>query len=139
MSATDVDILARWRTSHRAFIELLASGSATAALLEPADGVLAMRAPIRPERSLVNSVVYADAGALQRALPVLAGWYDEAGIRAWTVWTHVGDEAAAQTCRRAGHALDATPELMWAPIEDTGPDRPMPAGVELDEAPGWRT
>jgi GNAT superfamily N-acetyltransferase len=28
---------------------------------------------------------------------------------------------------------------MWAPIEDAGLDAPVPDGVGLDEAPGWRT
>jgi GNAT superfamily N-acetyltransferase len=52
------------------------------------------------------------------------------------VWVHAGDEAGARACEAAGHALDATPELMWAPLEQLDLD---PAGVEIDEAPSWRT
>lgn len=71
-----------------------------------------------PDRSIVNGVVYADAGAVVEALPELARRYDEAGIRAWTVWVLPGDEAVAAALAGAGHVLDGTPELMCASLRD---------------------
>jgi GNAT superfamily N-acetyltransferase len=132
------EVLARHRASHRAFQGLFASGSPGAELVEHDGGVLALRCPARPERSLVNAVVYDDPVALAAALPALGRWYDAAGIRAWTVWVKVGDEAAARACAEAGHVLDARPELMWAPLAGLDLDAPAPDGVRLDPAPGWK-
>jgi GNAT superfamily N-acetyltransferase len=137
----------RWRASHRAFHRLFAGGSPGAEVVDRDDGILHLVCPARPERSLVNSVTYEDGAALDAALPELAAFYGGRGIEAWTVWVHPGDEAAAEACRAAGHTLDATPELMWSPLDDSAGvggllserpahlDRP---GVELDDAPSWK-
>ena len=53
-------------------------------------GVTACVSPARPERSVVNSVVYDDAEALIAAIPALAVTYEDAGIAAWTVWVRPG-------------------------------------------------
>ena len=131
-----LDIQARWRESHRAFHRLLAGGAPSSEVVERAGGVLALRCPIRPQRSLVNAVVYEDAAALEPALGELAAWYAAAGVDAWTVWVHVGDEEGAALCERAGHRLDATPELMWASLDDLDlAERRLPDGLVLDDAP----
>jgi ribosomal protein S18 acetylase RimI-like enzyme len=128
--------LERWRASHRDFHRLFAGASPGARVIERDDGILHLVCPARPERSLVNSVVYEDAAALEAALPELAAFYDAHGIEAWTVWVHPGDQDAALACLEAGHVLDATPELMWAPLEtfDSGG---IPA-LDLDDAPPWK-
>src|SRR4051794_31194751 len=127
------EVRARWRASHRAFHRLFAEGGSPGAeVIERDDGILHLVCPVRPERSLVNSAVYEHGDALPAALPELAAFYDERGIEAWTVWVHPGDDAAAEACRAAGHVLDATPELMWAPLDALNLD--LDAGdVDFDE------
>jgi GNAT superfamily N-acetyltransferase len=147
------EVLARHRASHRAFHRLFAGASPGAEVVERDDGILHLVCPARPERSLVNAVVYEDGAPLIGALDELAAFYDERAIDAWTVWVHVGDYEVAEACRRAGHTLDATPELMWSPLDalDLAPaavgrvvsegwtEVDPPAGVvELDEAPPWK-
>lgn len=70
-----------------------------------------------PDRSLVNGVSYRDGAAVVAALPELARRYEEAGIRAWTVWVLPGDEAVAAALAQAGHVLDGAPELMCAALD----------------------
>jgi GNAT superfamily N-acetyltransferase len=91
-------------------------------------GLVAALVPSMPERSVVNCVVYEDAAALEASLDRLDAAYDEAGVRAWTVWVHEGDERARGALAAAGHRLDGEPmgqELDLAEVE-------MPAGPELD-------
>jgi GNAT superfamily N-acetyltransferase len=87
-------------------------------VVEMDGGVTACVSPARPERSIVNSVMYEDAAALAAALPALRVVYEDAGIAAWTVWVRPGDEAAAAALAEAGHALDATPRLMAVPLAE---------------------
>lgn len=82
------------------------------------DGVAAQVSPEVPDASLVNSVTYRDAGALREALPGLEATYNEAGIRAWTVWVHESDAEATALVRDAGHVLDATPEGMGCALDE---------------------
>jgi GNAT superfamily N-acetyltransferase len=132
------DALALQKPGHRAFYRLFDAASPGARVEERDDGLLVCTCPARPERSLVNAVLYEDAGALEAALPELAAGFDAAGVQAWTVWVQPGDEAAAAACAAHGHVLDATPELMWAPLEDVLGAGP-PAGLALDAAPSWET
>ena len=76
------------------------------------EGVLAAVTPTVPERSVFNGVVYSDANALRDSLDELAGIYEEAGVRAWTVWVPEEDDAAAELLEAAGHRLDAEPRAM---------------------------
>ena len=48
-------------------------------------GLSAAVVPACADRSVVNSVVYSDTGALDAALERLAEEYERAGVRAWTV------------------------------------------------------
>lgn len=80
------------------------------------DGVLASVCPSIPDRSVFNSVVYRDREAMIRRIPELARAYDEAGVRAWTVWVPRAHAPVATALENAGHVLDATPEAMAAPL-----------------------
>jgi GNAT superfamily N-acetyltransferase len=91
-------------------------------------GLEAAFVPAMPDRSVVNCVVYEDAGALVASLDRLAAAYDEAGVLAWTVWVHESDERARAALEASGHTLDGEPmgqELDLAGVA-------MPAGPELD-------
>jgi GNAT superfamily N-acetyltransferase len=80
-------------------------------LLEP-DGICAAVNPEVPERSVFNSVLYESGEALDAALPGLARAYDEAGVRAWTVWVPEADRSSAALLDSVGHRLDASPRAM---------------------------
>lgn len=97
-----------------AFNRAMGAGSGSRVLELP--GVSATIVPACPERSVVNSVCFDDATALQRSLPELAAAYAEAGVAAWTVWVPSGDRAAAALLEEAGHVLDAQPLAMAAAL-----------------------
>jgi ribosomal protein S18 acetylase RimI-like enzyme len=88
------------------------------------DGVLATVTPAVPDRSLPNSVVYESEEAIAAALDELAATYDEAGVRAWTVWTPAHDERTRDLLAAAGHVLDASPAAMVLDLADAEPPRP---------------
>ena len=88
------------------------------------DGVLATVTPAIPDRSLPNSVVYESEDALAVMLGELAEVYEEAGVRAWTVWTPSHDEATRSLLADAGHVLDANPAAMIADLAEVEPPRP---------------
>ena len=86
--------------SMRAFFPSVAEGSEGYRAVE-LDGVLATVTPVLPERSLPNSVVYDSEEQLLAALPELAAIYEEAGVRAWTVWTpHFHERARTRAWTR---------------------------------------
>lgn len=95
------------------------------------NGVLATVTPAVPDRSLPNSVMYESEDALAAALDELAGVYEEAGVRAWTVWTPAHDERARRLLGQAGHVLDADPAAMIADLSEVELPRdgdPEPVG-----------
>ncbi len=110
-----------------AFVGMLGRGSEGAALFER-DGVLGAIVPVCPERSVINSVIYRDAGSLGAALPDLAAAHEEAGVRAWTVWVPEDDRQAAALLEAAGHQLDTTPMAMLHHLDRL----PDPEAGELD-------
>jgi GNAT superfamily N-acetyltransferase len=81
-------------------------------------GLVATVTPALPHRSVVNSVVFRDAGVLAQALDDLAATYEQAGVLAWTVWVPEGEDATRELLGGAGHVLDATPRAMAAPLEE---------------------
>jgi GNAT superfamily N-acetyltransferase len=97
------------------------------------DGVMAAIVPEMPDRSVVNSVVYDDAGALEAQLDALAAAYEDAGIEAWTVWVHESDERAARVLEDAGHVHDAAPMAMSRGLDGIEP--PAPGELELAPEP----
>ncbi|HEX2232603.1 MAG TPA: GNAT family N-acetyltransferase [Thermoleophilaceae bacterium] len=97
------------------------------------DGLVASVVPTVPERSVMNSVIYADPAALEASLEELAAEYEDAGVLAWTVWVPEHDRASAELLAEAGHALDATPVGMICTPGDV--DRPDPAALDLEPDP----
>lgn len=108
-----MDLAARHLASQRAFLERFGAHT-----LEPHGSVVAAVTPAAPERSLPNSIAYADPADVLPALDELERAYRAEGIRAWTVWVRPGDEALAAQLEAAGHALDGNPALMGAPIDE---------------------
>lgn len=91
-------------------------------VLEP-DGVTAAVVPRCPERSVVNCVLYTDARLLGEALDSIARGYEEAGVRAWTIWVPEHDTEAQGLLARAGHVLDGKPAAMVRDLEGIEPPR----------------
>ncbi len=103
-------------TSLRSFVRAFAVASPGGSAFEEG-GITAGIVPRMADRSVVNSVVYADAGELEERLPDLARVYEEAGVQAWTVWVPEGDERAGPALEAAGHVLDAAPMGMARELE----------------------
>jgi GNAT superfamily N-acetyltransferase len=82
------------------------------------DGVGAVVTPAAPERSLLNGAGYATTDALAAGLPRLAEVYEQAGVRAWSVWVNPGDEDAGKLLADAGLKLDSQPRAMAAPLDE---------------------
>jgi ribosomal protein S18 acetylase RimI-like enzyme len=105
-------------------------------VLRPATGVLATVVAHVPDRSLPNSVVYADPAALTDAvLDEVGAAYDEAGVRAWLVWTRPGDDALAERLVARGHASDGQPQLMVGEL-DRMDLRPR-TELDWEDTPSW--
>jgi GNAT superfamily N-acetyltransferase len=105
------EAIERHRGALMSFARLTGAGSDTSSVIER-DGVVASLCPAVPYASIVNSIGYRDAEALGTALDELAAAYEEAGVRAWTVWVPEDDREAASLLEGAGHKLDATPTAM---------------------------
>jgi GNAT superfamily N-acetyltransferase len=122
----DAELLSRTVASMRASYALGARGAPDSRLLE-LEGVIASVIPATPERSVMNAVVYDRTEALEAALDELATAYEEAGVRAWTVWVPEDDERAARFLEAAGHKLDASPRAMDLELDRLGePPGPEP-------------
>lgn len=99
---------------HRCLRELarwMGAGSPGARLWE-ADGVTASIVPTAPQRSVVNAAVYRSADALAARYDELAAAFEEAGVRAWTVWVPEFDADAIGLLTARGHAFDGKPAAM---------------------------
>ena len=94
------------------------------------DGLLAAVTPASPQRSLFNSVYYADPAALAAELDALAEAYDSAGVRAWTVLVPDSDRESAALLESRGHILDAAPRAMALELADLEPEPRQPDGIE---------
>lgn len=123
-------MLDRLFPSLRSFTCAFALASPAGSVFERG-GVTAGIVPAMPERSVVNSVFYDDARELEGRLGELAAAYDEAGVRAWTVWLRPGDDALAETLAAAGHVLDGEPMVMGRELDGIEP--PAPGELELVE------
>jgi GNAT superfamily N-acetyltransferase len=102
-----------WLDRNRRSMEgvFAAFSRASPDLFVKADGVFAVISPETPERSVFNSVVFANPGALANAYEQLAAAYAEHGC-AWTVWVPEDQTGAASLLEAAGHRLDAEPRCM---------------------------
>jgi GNAT superfamily N-acetyltransferase len=146
LSFTDQQLLERQFASLRVFVRVVGEGSPGGSVVER-PGVIGSVSPAVPTRSIMNSVVYDQAEALEQAWDDLAIAYDEAAVKAWTVWVAPGDEEGAGLLDARGHRLDAEPMAMAFEIGDfTGEHavepEPHASGVECarlnDEAYGYR-
>jgi GNAT superfamily N-acetyltransferase len=120
----DASLRATMFDSLRASLRLGGKGAADTRVLE-LDGVTASIVPDAPDRSVVNGVVYDSPASLEAALDELAAVYEDAGVRAWTVWVPDGDENAVRMLEAAGHKLDASPRAMGMEL-DRLQDAPRP-------------
>ena len=117
------------------FWGLLAEGSGGSVWAE--DGTLAAIIPSAPERSVFNSVFYEHGERLIASLDRVAEAYDEAGVRAWTVWVPEADRKTAAALEDAGHAFDAEPRAMAMELSELRAPEPDPVieiRSELDMA-----
>ncbi|HEX6689418.1 MAG TPA: GNAT family N-acetyltransferase [Solirubrobacterales bacterium] len=111
--------------------EVEAFGSAAPdSLLIRREGLVASVVPAAPQRSLFNSVFYEDPAAFAREYEALAAAYDEAGVRAWTVWVRDEDRETARLLAGRGHLLDAAPRAMAMELVAAASEPPAPAGIE---------
>jgi GNAT superfamily N-acetyltransferase len=129
----DSALFARLHASLRVFYKIVAAGASDSRLLE-LDGITAAVVPATPDRSFCNGVVYDRFESLERSLDELAGTYDRARVRAWTVWVPEADTKSAELLAESGHLLDADPAGMA--MELAGFERPAPeAWIEADADP----
>jgi GNAT superfamily N-acetyltransferase len=119
-------------TSLRSSLRLSAEGGPGNSVLE-LDGVTAALVPATPDRSVVNSFVYDSPESLEAALDELAAAYEQAGIRAWTVWVPDGDDRSVRLLEDAGHKLDASPRAMHMELDRLGD----PPGPEPEWSGAW--
>jgi GNAT superfamily N-acetyltransferase len=116
----------------RTFCRTVAQASEDARAVE-LDGVTAAVVPAAPDRSVANSVMYDSPAALEAALAALTRTYDDAGVRAWTVWVPAGDGSGSAVLERAGHTLDGLPTAMAMTLD--GFDRAPSPEVAIDDEP----
>jgi hypothetical protein len=128
----DQTFFERQYASLREFCRLLGRASPQARVVE-LGSVLAAVVPAAPDRSVVNSVVYATTEDLERAVPQVAEIYEAAGVRAWTVWVPHEDVDSAALLEQAGHVLDADPEAMAMELD--GLEAGRPTDLDLDPDP----
>ncbi len=108
------------------------AGASPGLRLEHAGGGQAILTPARPERSLVNALVYRDPDAV--SLPELAAFF--APVQAWCVWVQPGHDQLAARCAAAGMVRDATPMLMGATLDELDL-APRDVGADVEEAIDW--
>ena len=127
----DEELERRVRAGLPAELELFGSCSRSARVVR-LDGVIASVSPATPDRSLFNSVYATEPAALAAAIDELEAGYEEAGVRAWTVWLPAGDPLGPGLLADRGHALDGDPRSMGLELRDLRPPaRELPGGVEL--------
>jgi GNAT superfamily N-acetyltransferase len=110
-------------------VEAFGSAAAGSRLLRR-DDLLAAIVPACPQRSLFNSVFFDEAATLAREVDALKVAYEEAGVRAWTVWVRDDDQASARLLGERGHVLDAEPRAMAMELSALGPELQTPEGVQ---------
>jgi GNAT superfamily N-acetyltransferase len=114
---------------HRAWYRTFASAGSELRTFGSAQAILTTA---RPERSLLNAVVYDDPGSVP--LDDLAAFFEP--VEAWCVWVQPGHDDLARACEARGMVADATPMMMAARIEDVDvAAREVPA--EIDDQPDF--
>jgi ribosomal protein S18 acetylase RimI-like enzyme len=110
---------------HHAWYRTFGSAGSEVARFGSAQAVLTTA---RPERSLVNAVVYSDPDDVP--LDNLAAFF--APVQAWCVWVQPGHDGLADACAARGMTVDGTPMLMAASLDEidlTARDVPAEIGV----------
>jgi ribosomal protein S18 acetylase RimI-like enzyme len=120
------DLVAVQVAGHRAWYRTFASAGSEVRDFGSAQAVLT---PLRPERSLVNAVVYTDPDDVP--LDELDAFFEP--VEAWCVWVQPGHDALADACAGRGMTLDATPMLMAAEMDEVDIER---RDVPADVGPG---
>jgi len=95
---------------HRAWYRTFVSAGSE---LREFGSAQALMTTMRPERSLVNAVVYTDPGDVP--LVELAAFFEP--VEAWCVWVQPGHDALVEACQARGMTIDATPMLMAAELD----------------------
>ena len=136
MTLTHEEVRRRQVDFIRGFIGWMGSASEGADTLER-PGVSAAIVPAASKRSIMNSVVAEDASALAAVYDELAQAYRDAGVEAWTIWIHEGDQESQGFLEGKGHAFDGSPvamalELSEWKAEDLG-DLDWDAAAGYDE------
>lgn len=103
--------------------------------VDVAEGLFACVVPATPNRSVLNSVLYADPEPVLARHGELLALYDAAGCSAWAVWVHDGDDVLADGLLERGHHLDARPTLMGAVLDEM--DLEPRVELDLDPEPRW--
>jgi GNAT superfamily N-acetyltransferase len=110
------------------------------------DGIRAAVVPALPHASILNCVTYRDAAELESRMDELARVYDEAGVLAWSVWTHESDEPGRAALAEAGFVLDSEPMSMMIDLDGeaaigdldwTGDPDPAEVAVVVDASYGF--
>ncbi len=127
---SDAELERRVRAGLPVEIELF--GSAPTSRVLRLGGVTASISPSVPDRSLFNSVYADDPADVEPHLDELEAAYEEAGVRAWTVWTVAGHPLGPSVLAPRGHVLDGAPRSMGLEIaEFARPHRRLREGVEV--------
>jgi GNAT superfamily N-acetyltransferase len=115
-------------------LEIALFGSSEPGTVLRFPGVIAAVSPLTPERSIFNSASAVDAAALADSIDELVAAYEEAGVRAWTVWVPDYDRQTAALLEEREHVLDGSPRSMGLDLNDLRPPvTPLPDGAELIE------
>jgi predicted GNAT family acetyltransferase len=119
------DDYAYWRdlnlASMMSFYREIAKAAPQAETVER-EGMIAAINPGTPQASIFNGVVYSDPAALDRGVvDELAAAYEDAGVKAWTVWVPDRDFETRSLMIEAGHNLDTVPRIMGRELDDLDP------------------
>lgn len=134
----DATLAASHHESHREFFRLLGSAGSPGSRWMQWPGVSASIAPATPERSLPNSVIYDEPGALLEHYEQIAEAYADAGVRAFTVWVDPQDEPAlVPELERRGHVRDAEPMLQAAALDELPLAELAGDALDLDPEPSF--
>ena len=132
----DATLLHRRRLSQMVAYRAIGSASPGAVCNEVRPGLVASVVPVTPVASLPNSVLYLDPQAVLDGYDELSALYAQAGVAAWTVWVLPGDDELAAELQSRGHAVDGTPVVMAAGIEEL--DLDIGDDIDVDAVPSWQ-
>jgi GNAT superfamily N-acetyltransferase len=114
---------------HHAWYRTFASAGSEVARFGSAQAVLTVA---RPERSLLNAVVYSEPGDVP--LDELAAFFEP--VEAWCVWVQPGHDELADACAARGMPVDGTPMMMAAELREVDLE-PRDVPADIDESPDW--